>query len=358
MHTIVIQRDNIVLDGSGYLIEGNKSWMGLAPRWGDAGNNGIIITGQNHVNITNLNIEGFTAGVRISGSSNINIVGNRFTEEAAVFDTPMGIVTEASSHVLIENNNFTRINGPAIACNGTNITIRRNTLTEISDGIDGSIALQGSSNTITDNKIITASPSIRLGSANSNIIARNHITGSIAFVSSSNNQIFQNNLTGIRLIFSANNTFFGNVMANNLVYDTIALDQGAVNNTFYANTFPANCSVRINDLGTTFWDNGTIGNYWGDYRGTDRNGDGIGDSSYIITAVKWDNSIRGDISFVAGQDNYPLIASYDVENDGVALPSQTETFVVVLVAIVAAVALCVGLLVHFKKRRLKSGGKP
>ncbi len=357
MHTIVIQRDNIVLDGSGYLIEGNKSWMGLASRWGDAGNNGIIITGQNHVNLTNLNIEGFTAGVRIAGSSNINIVGNRFTEEAAVFDTPMGIVTEASSHVLIENNTFSRINGPAIACNGTNIIIRGNTLTDISDGIDGSIALQGSSNTVTDNKIMTASPSIRLGSANSNIIARNHITGSIAFVSSSNNQIFQNNLTGIRLIFSSNNTFSGNVMANNLGYDTISLDQGTVNNTFYANTFPANCCVRFQDAGTTFWDNGALGNYWVDYNGTDSNWDAIGDSAYIITAVKWDNSIRGDANFVAGQDNYPLMAPYDAERNTVVLPENNHFLVVLVIVGSAIITIGAGLLVYLKKTHPKSGGK-
>jgi len=133
MHTIVIQRDNIVLDGSGYLIEGNKSWMGLAPHFGDAGNNGIILTGRNNINITNLNIERFTAGVRISGSSHINIFGNRFNEETAVFDTPTGIIIETSSHVLIENNNFTSIRGPAIACNGTNITIRGNSLIDIMD---------------------------------------------------------------------------------------------------------------------------------------------------------------------------------------------------------------------------------
>jgi parallel beta-helix repeat protein len=356
MHTIVIQRDNIVLDGSGYLIEGNKSWTGLAPSWGDAGNNGIISTGRNNVNITNLNIERFSSGVRISGSSNISIVENRFNEEAAVFDSPMGIVAEASSYVLIENNNFTSINGPAIACNGTNITITRNTLTDIADSVDGCIALQGSSNTITNNFIQTASPSIRLGSAYSSIIARNHITGSLAFVSASNNQIFQNNLTGIRLIFSSNNTFFGNNMTNNLVYDTVALDQGTVNNTFYANTFQTNCTIRIQDAGATFWDNGTIGNYWADYNGTDSNGDGIGDSPYIITAVKWDTTVGGDVSFVAGQDNYPLMAPYNVENGAIVLP-QAESFLAIIVAIAVAVAVIVSaiLLVLYNRKRQRLG---
>lgn len=350
VQTIVIQRDNIVLDGYNYLIEGNKSWMGLAPRWGDSGNNGIIISGQNNINITNLTIEKFTAGVRITGSSHINIVGNSFKEETSVFDTPSGIIIEASSHVLIENNNFTNINGPAVACNGTNITIRGNSLIDIIDAIDGSIALQGSSNSITDNKIETASPSISLGSADSNIIARNHITGGISLVSSSNSIIFANNLTGIRLIFSSNNTIFGNYMTNNLVYNTIELDQGTLNNTFYANTFPANCSVRNNDAGTTFWDNGTIGNYWADYNGTDRNGDGIGDSPFIITAVKWDNEARGDVSFVAGQDNYPLMKPYDVERNTVVLP-QAEAFPTMAIVVFLVVALVALGLFVFKKRK-------
>ncbi|MCW4046932.1 MAG: right-handed parallel beta-helix repeat-containing protein [Candidatus Bathyarchaeota archaeon] len=349
IRTIVIQRDNIVLDGSHYLIEGNKSWTGLAPNFGDAGNNGIIITGRNNINITNLSIERFTAGVRIYGSSHINIVGNSFNEETAVFDTPTGIIIEASSHVLIENNNFTGINGPAIFCNGTNITIRDNSLSGIVDAIDGSIAVYGSSNTITDNKIDTTSPSIRLGSADSNIIARNHVTGGISLVSASNNRIFQNNLTSIRFIFSSNNTIFGNNIANNLV-----LEQGTVNNTFYANAFSTNFTVRIQDAGTNFWDNGTIGNYWADYNGTDGNGDGIGDSPYTITAVKWDTTFGGDVSFGAGQDNYPLMAPYNVENkekNNSVLPQAMP-----LIAGLATVSITVtvgvtSLILHRRKRR-------
>ena len=356
MHTIVIQRDDIVLDGSGYLIEGNKSWMGLAPHFGDAGNSGIIITGRNNINITNLNIERFTAGVRISGSSHINMVGNRFNEETAVFDTPTGIIIETSSHVLIENNNFTSIRGPAIACNGTNITIRGNSLIDIMDSIDGSIALEGSSNVITDNKIETASPSIRLGLADSNTIARNHITGGISLVSSSNSIIFGNNLTSIRLIFSSNNTILGNYMASNLGRDTIELDQGTVNNTFYGNTFASDFKIRFNDAGTTFWDNGTIGNYWSDYNGTDNNRNGIGDSPYIITGVKWDNDVGGDVSFVVGQDMYPLMAPFEAPSASTpSLEPQvgSELFAIAVVATVSGVSVAViglGLLVHFKKR--------
>jgi hypothetical protein len=353
MHTIVIQRDNIVLDGSNYLIEGNKSWMGLAPNFSDAGNNGIIIAGRNHINVTNLNIEKFTAGIRISDSSRINIVCNAFADEAAVMDTPAGIAIAASSNILIENNNFTRINGPAIASKGTNITIRGNTLTDIADSIDGSIALEGTSNIITDNKIETASLSIRLATADSNIIARNHITGGITLLSCSNNLISANNLTNIRIIFGSNNTISGNNMANNLS-DTIELDQGAVNNTFYGNTFPANCTIRINDAGTTFWDNGTIGNYWNDYTGTDSDGDGIGDSSYMITAVKWDNDAGEDVSFVAGQDNYPLMAPYDIEHDTVSLPQTEPLLVVLVITALAVAALIAGLLIYHRKNRGKA----
>jgi hypothetical protein len=346
MHTVVIQRDNIVLDGSDYMIEGNRSWMGIAPRWGDAGNNGIIIMGRNHVNITNLNIEKYTAGVRITDSSHINIVGNNFKEETAIMDTPMGIVIEASSDILIESNNFTSITGPAIASSGKNIIIRRNTLIDIVDGIDGSIAVEGSSNTITDNKIETVSTSIRLAEADHNIIARNHVTGGVSLVSCSDNQIFENNLTSIRMLIGSNNTFFDNYITE------LELDEFAVNNTFYGNTFAAGLEVLFYDAETTSWDNGTIGNYWEDYIGIDSNGDGVGDSPYVITGVKWDTDVGGIVSVVCGQDNYPLMLPFDnlsASPTSPALNLFATTLVIAFLIIVAVVS--VGFILYFKKRK-------
>lgn len=318
LYTIEIQRDNIVLDGSGYLIQGNASWMGY-----DSGNNGVVVAGRENVTITHLNIAQCYAGVRVSNSSYISIADNNF-----INGTTTGIAIKDSSLVLIESNNFTGIYGPGILCNGTDNTIRGNTLTDGAYGID----LEGSSNLISDNRIEILLP-IRLDRADSNIIAGNEISGpapslthwpdrddnftgneGIAlFRDCSNNIIFANNITGfvnqaIRITDGSNNTVYGNYMANNQFAIALGGMGDPVNNTFYVNTFTADsCKVQINDVDGTFWDNGTIGNYWGDYTGTDSNGDGIGDAPYIVNGFKWDNDVDGFVSFVSGQDNYPLM---------------------------------------------------
>jgi parallel beta-helix repeat protein len=326
LRTIEIQRDNIVLDGSNYLMQGNESWMGTAPRWDDAGNNGIIIAGQNNITITRLTIEKFTTGVRISNSSQISVDGNMFTNETAAMYTPKGIAIQDSSFVQIENNIFTNV-GSAIVCNGTSNLIRGNTIIGCGVGsIDGSVSVKGSSNIISNNKIEDLLP-ITLNKAYSSIIVRNNITGpayqgseGIALFDSSNNVIFGNNITGfvnqaIRTVFSClNNTIYNNYVANNGF--AVVLQDGAVNNTFYGNTFRADsCKIQINDgVEATRWDNGTLGNSWGDYNGTDNNKDGIGDTPYTVIGYKWDQDVNGFVSFVSGKDNYPLMTSYNINN--------------------------------------------
>jgi len=359
MHTLVIQRDNIVLDGSGYLIEGNKSWMGTERA---AGNNGIIVVGQHDISIKSFHFIRLSVGVRISNSFNVNVTNSSFDDAVVNMATPTGLLIDASSFVLIENNNFTRMTG--ISGSGTYLTVKGNILT------GGGIQLKGTSNIIENNQIETSFEALNIGAADLNVISNNRIVGEVSFLYCSNNVIFGNNMTGMRTLpvigitFGSNNTFFNNRIEND---DTVIGLTQTVNNTFYANTFPANCSIRYSNFDIqgnvldaeskfwdNFWDNGTIGNYWADYNGTDSNGDGIGDSPYIITAVRWDNTVGGDVSFVAGQDNYPLTAPYNesnFENDAALPHAKPSLTIIAAIAGAAAVIVSASLLVLYKRKR-------
>ncbi len=80
------------------------------------------------------------------------------------------------------------------------------------------------------------------------------------------------------------------------------------NNTVYRNNF-VNNKLQVNCTGTAAasdrWSSGNPpnGNYWSDYTGVDANGDGIGDTPYIINSVN--------------NDTYPLMSTYP--------PTQTTT---------------------------------
>jgi parallel beta-helix repeat protein len=343
-YTLEIQCDNIVLDGDGYSIQGNASRI----KGYDDGNNGIIIENQNHVTIKNINFEQGQTGIRISNSSDITLLDNTFSNGIYT-----GITLQDSSEILIENSQFinlhTDIEVPAVMLNGSRITFRNNTITGSSYGIK----VIGSSNIISDNLIECMLP-VQMDMVNSSVISMNTISGpanwsgrepfigneGISFFRRcSDNVIFGNNITGfvnqaIRTVFGcSNNTFYGNYIANSEV--AVCLQDEAINNTFYGNTFAFDsCKFRIgDDVEGTSWDNGTIGNYWGDYEGTDNNEDGIGDSPYTIVGVKWDTDVGGDVSFIAGYDNYPLMEPTIIPE----FPSWTILPLLVVVTLVGVI---------------------
>jgi nitrous oxidase accessory protein NosD len=103
------------------------------------------------------------------------------------------------------------------------------------------------------------------------------------------------------------------------------------NNEIYSNYFinvaqlAMDTEISEGKPSTNSWDNGSKGNYWSDYAGTDSNGDGIGDTPHVL----YENN----------QDNFPLMnyppISTNPQTDS-SLP--TEVIIIIFVAVVAFVA--------------------
>jgi nitrous oxidase accessory protein len=224
-----------------------------------------------------------------------------------------------SSQTIAQNRFFTM----EISSSHNNIT--RNTL--------DTIFLYDSYNIISDNSF----NQMYLESSNSNIISNN--TCSLIWIGryghTCSNNIFAGNflnggeLWGILMADGSENVFYDNYITNyGGSHDGYGVAIGsnhrvAENNTFYHNTFVHNNkNVGYNwDLEGTgnFWDNGIEGNYWDDYNGTDNDGDGIGDTPYIID----ENNI----------DNYPLMEQTIIPE----FPSWTTLLITLVTVVTGAV---------------------
>jgi parallel beta-helix repeat protein len=100
------------------------------------------------------------------------------------------------------------------------------------------------------------------------------------------NNIFTENNYAIRIKSSEQNTVIKNLITNN--QKGLYFCCGAINNIAYNNIFINNTNWNAQDDVGNAWDNGTVGNYWSNYTGIDANGDGIGDTPYLINGGKED----------------------------------------------------------------------
>jgi parallel beta-helix repeat protein len=314
---IVIERDNIVVDGAGYTLQGAYA----------SGSRGIDVTGRSNITIENTNIKGYVYGIYLDSSSDNAIYGNSLTSN---YGNGYSISVTASSGNSISGNTITTNNGGGIEFhNSTGNNISGN---NIADNFDNGIELHYSSsnsitlNNLTDNAIgihlenssnnivswnILANNyhGISLDSSSNNTICRNTMIGhgklsqsgaGILIISSSGNVISGNNMTGnsegIYFFYVSNNIIIGNDVRNNF-YGIWGLDSSS-NNSIFHNNFANNNIQHGSTTGnsTNVWDNGLEGNYWSDYNGTDSNQDGIGDTPYVID----ENNT----------DHYPLMGTF------------------------------------------------
>jgi parallel beta-helix repeat protein len=189
----------------------------------------------------------------------------------------------------------------------TNVTIQNMAIKTFDDAL----YLHSSNQiTISGTSITDSTDGIRVSDSSNNSIYENNITGNsyegIYILASSNNTISENNITantgdGVFVWGSSNNTIFGNNISNNWWGIT---SYYSTNNKIFHNNFINNPSQAYVESSVDIWDEGypSGGNYWNDYSGTDHRcgpsqdhpgSDGMGDTPNII-----DGSNR---------DNYPLM---------------------------------------------------
>ena len=363
-YSIVVQRDNIVVDGGGYTLQGQ-------------GEIGIDVSYRSNVTIRNVQIGGgFFYGIYIWSSLSNSITGNTIASNMG------GIMIQNSSNNIISANNVTNNDSGISIFSSSNNKLRNNSMnnrynlavygTELSHFVNdvdvsntingkkvyylvnekdliinpstfpdlGFLALVNCANiTIHDLELVNNGQGVMLAFTTNSIITQNYITNNIngvGFYSSSNNIISRNHVTnnhrGIQLSksstsnsISANNitnnrngiylfdSSQNNINGNNITNSEIGIGfSTSSNNMIYNNYLISNTrqvyDSYIDDSSVTpsvnFWDFSYPlgGNYWSDYTGSD------GKSGSNQDQLGSDGI--GDTPYIIyenNKDNYPLM---------------------------------------------------
>jgi parallel beta-helix repeat protein len=175
---IIVERDNIVIDGNGFTLQGSGAWP----------YNGIDISRRHKVTIKNTNIQNFSyGGIYLEYSLNNIIIGNN--------------ITNNQNGILLRYYDL------------NNIIIGNN----IANNQEGDCLLYSSNTTISGNNITNNGYGISLFHSSNNTVSGNNITN--------------NSEDGVELYGSLNNTVSGNVFIDDGLRVRFSFDNVVVGNT-------------------------------------------------------------------------------------------------------------------------------
>jgi len=367
---IVVERNDTVIDGNGYTVQGEGEGHGY----------GLTLTGLRNVTIENANVQGFNNGIYLNSSLASTIIGNNATANSAY-----GIYLSGSSDNTVSGNNaieaivgdgiglsycnYTSVSGNNVSNDyfgidigcSNNINVSGNNAIKImSDGIHLSycnytsvsgnnvsndawgIVIEYSNNiTVSGNSATGCGGGISIAYCSSDTVNSNNLTDNgdgIDLGDEANNDIVSDNTVtngavGIELESSSNNTVRGNDVAGNSFRGIFLWD--SYSNIIYHNSIIGNAVQAIayyvvfGPSNTNTWDDGypSGGNYWSDYNGTDlysgpyqnvTGSDGIGDTPYVIVSLDQTFST----SNTTDVDHYPLMGPFSDFSVGAGVDVQ------------------------------------
>jgi parallel beta-helix repeat protein len=320
---ITVTQDSINI--TGFTIENSGT------NWTDSG---IYLNHANYCNISNNNIRNNHDGINLEYSSNNVLTGNTAS------NNNRGIYLYYSSNNVLTGN--TASNNQYNFGVGGNDFSHFNNLVDTSNTVDGKpiYYLISVADAVYDAE--TNAGTIYLIKSNNITVRDLTLTKNwygVFFWNTTNSKIesvtASNNNRGIALYYSSNNVLTGNTASNNSwgIYLRLSSNNTLFHNNLIDNTFQADVTVG------NMWDDGypSGGNYWSDYTGTDADGDGIGDTPYIINTNN--------------RDRYPLMSPWGeipVEEEEEVVPFwMLWWFWAIVVVVIVALAGAV----YFLKRR-------
>jgi parallel beta-helix repeat protein len=317
MASIVVLKDNIIIDGAGFTLQGSGIVTddGVSSLFyqGPETEKAIEMNGRSNVTIGNLSITHFGIGVALYDCSFCVISDNRFNE---LNGSPSVIYLHNSANNWVTRNvvETFRSNGISIRDSSNNI-ISRNL---VQNSSNNGIIIGGFNNLVAANIIKNTPTGIAVDAVNCSIISNNITRHSFAISlwHAKETKIANNYIS--RCQISIENDLTGN--NNNFVYENEFVNnefivEFAQNITFYGNNFVDTYAPMRNAIHSIYptenitshtWDNGKTGNYWSDYKTKYSNAKEVGstgtyDIAYYVSAKP------AALNPYAYYDYYPLV---------------------------------------------------